>query len=53
MSFSQWSGAEERGRQMAAAKLASDPKKREEMEKVYGVRYCQNRYPEAYTRRIQ
>lgn len=48
MTLAEWSEAEERGRSLAAAKLASDPAKKAEVEAVYGLEYCRNRYPEAY-----
>ena len=46
--FSEWSAAEERGRQMALAKLRVDPAARARVESVYGVAYCVARYPEVY-----
>jgi hypothetical protein len=40
--------AMERGRQMAARKMAEDAEARRRVEDVYGVEYCRRRYPEAY-----
>jgi len=40
--------AMERGRQMAARKVAEDPEARRRVEDAYGVEYCRRRYPEAY-----
>jgi hypothetical protein len=50
MKFSEWSSAEERGRRMAASKLASDTERRKVVEAAYGEGYCRRRYPEAYTK---
>jgi hypothetical protein len=44
----EWAIAEERGRLIAAAKIAEDPEARKRVEDAYGVEYCRNRYPEAY-----
>jgi hypothetical protein len=33
---------------MTAHKVATDPEAKARVEAVYGVAYCQNRYPEAY-----
>jgi hypothetical protein len=48
MSFSEYAEAEERGRRMAAAKIASDPEARKRVEAVYGETFCRSRYPESY-----
>lgn len=40
--------AREIGRLMTAHKVATDPEAKARVESVYGVAYCQQRYPEAY-----
>jgi hypothetical protein len=40
--------ARERGRLMAARKVAEDPDARKRVEDTYGIPYCKRRYPEAY-----
>lgn len=40
--------AAERGRLMAAHKIATDPEARARVEQMFGVEYCMANYPEAY-----
>jgi hypothetical protein len=48
MTSSEIDSAMERGRQMAARKVAEDPEARKRVEEAYGLEYCRRRYPEAY-----
>lgn len=48
--LSEWDRAAERGRAMAAEVMRTDPKQRKLVESVYGLKYCKNRYPEAYAK---
>lgn len=38
----------ERGRRMAARAMISYPEARERTERMFGVEYCRQRYPEVY-----
>lgn len=40
--------AAERGRLLAASRIAGDPDVRKRMEDAYGVDFCKGMYPEAY-----
>ena len=40
--------AAERGRLLAASRIADDPETRKRMEDRYGVEFCRTQYPEAY-----
>lgn len=40
--------ARERSRRGAAMILMENPQKKAEVEAVYGIEYCRQRYPEAY-----
>jgi hypothetical protein len=40
--------AQEKGRRLAAARMAEYHDIRQRLEDVYGVAYCKSRYPEAY-----
>lgn len=48
VSYSGFAKAEERGRWMAMTALAANPQKRREAERVFGIQYVRNRYPELY-----
>lgn len=48
MSYQEMVQAEEKGRMMAARKMAEDPQARKRVEEVYGEDYCRRRYPEVY-----
>lgn len=48
VSYSGFAKAEERGRWMAMTMLAANPTKRREAERVFGLQYVKNRYPELY-----
>lgn len=50
--LSDFDRAAERGRRMAAEIIRVDPERRRLVESVYGVPYCKNRYPEAYTKQL-
>lgn len=40
--------AAERGRLLAAMRIAEDPDSRKRVEEAYGVDFCKQMYPEAY-----
>ncbi|MGH7184484.1 MAG: hypothetical protein ACREJN_21270 [Nitrospiraceae bacterium] len=48
--MSEYDKAAERGRQLAAEMVRTNPEQRKLVESVYGVPYCRNRWPEAYQR---
>lgn len=53
MSSQEETEARERGRRLAAEALRCHPAKREFMEKKYGIKFCMNRYPEAYSKEMR
>ena len=44
--------AQERGRSMAAQAIICRPDARQRVEEQYGIDFCKNRWPEAYTKEM-
>lgn len=49
MGRDEFNRAAERGRLMAAQVMANDPVQRMIVEEQFGIEYCKQRYPEAYS----